>query len=107
MYACRCVYSIHLLILHLGSFSKTFYFHLQSAAHFDCRVLLKFYKQLNTTKLTLNYRYYLGLCYFQPELLLYKCTKRDFYVALGSSMDLALLVWVGGGLLERVLYFFW
>ena len=28
------------------------------------------------------------------------------YVALGSSMGLALLVWVGGGLLERVLYFF-
>ena len=30
----------------------------------------------------------------------------DFYVALGSSMSLALLVWVGGGLLTRVLYFF-
>ena len=29
-----------------------------------------------------------------------------FYVALGSSRGLALLVWVGGGLLNRVLYFF-
>ena len=27
-------------------------------------------------------------------------------MALGSSMGLALLVWVGGGLLKRVLYFF-
>ena len=33
-------------------------------------------------------------------------TNGDFYVALGSSMCLALLVWVGGGLLKRVLYFF-
>ena len=31
----------------------------------------------------------------------------EFYVALGSSMGLALLVWVGGGLLKRVSYFFW
>ena len=30
----------------------------------------------------------------------------DFYVALGSSMGLALLVWVGDGLLKWVLYFF-
>ena len=30
----------------------------------------------------------------------------DFYVALGSSMSLALLVWVGGGLLKLVLHFF-
>ena len=29
-----------------------------------------------------------------------------FYVALGSSMGLALWVWVGGGLLKQVLYFF-
>ena len=29
-----------------------------------------------------------------------------FYVALGSSMGLALLVWVDGGLLKRDLYFF-
>ena len=28
------------------------------------------------------------------------------YVALSSSMSLALLVWVGGGLLKRVVYFF-
>ena len=34
------------------------------------------------------------------------CTNGDFYVALGSSMGLALLVWVGGGLLKRVLYVF-
>ena len=34
------------------------------------------------------------------------CTNGGFYVALGSSMGLALLVWVGGGLLKRVLYFF-
>ena len=33
-------------------------------------------------------------------------TKGDLYVALGSSMGLALLVWVGGDLLKRVLYFF-
>ena len=37
----------------------------------------------------------------------FRCTDRDFYVALGSSMGLALLVWVGGHLLKRVLYFFW
>ena len=29
-----------------------------------------------------------------------------FYVGLGSSMGLALLVWVGGGLLKRVFYIF-
>ena len=34
----------------------------------------------------------------------FRCTDGDFYVALGSSMGLALLVWVGGGLL--ILYFF-
>ena len=36
----------------------------------------------------------------------FRCTNGDFYEALGSSMVLALLVWVGGGLLKRVLYFF-
>ena len=36
----------------------------------------------------------------------FRCTNGDFYVALGSSMGLALLVWVGGGLLKRVLYLF-
>ena len=36
----------------------------------------------------------------------FRCTNGDFYVALGSSMGLKLLVWVGGGLLKRVLYFF-
>ena len=36
----------------------------------------------------------------------FRCTNGDFYVALGSSMGLALLVWVGGGLLKRVLCFF-
>ena len=30
------------------------------------------------------------------------CTNGYFYVTLGSSMGLALLVWVGGGLLKRV-----
>ena len=42
---------------------------------------------------------------FYTELL-FRCTNGDFYVALGSSMGLALLVWVGGGLLKRVLYVF-
>ena len=36
----------------------------------------------------------------------FRCTNDDFYVALGSSMGLPLLVWVGGGLLKRVLHFF-
>ena len=39
----------------------------------------------------------------------FRCTHGDFYVALGSSMSFwvrALLVWVGGGLLKWVLYFF-
>ena len=36
----------------------------------------------------------------------FRSTNGDFYVALGSSMGLALLVWVGGGLLKRILYFF-
>ena len=35
-----------------------------------------------------------------------RCTNGDFYLALGSSRGLALLVWVGGSLLKRVLYFF-
>ena len=34
------------------------------------------------------------------------CTNGDFYVALGSSMGLALLVWEGGDPLKRILYFF-
>ena len=36
----------------------------------------------------------------------FRCTDGDFYVALGSSMGLALSVWVGGGLVKRVFYFF-
>ena len=43
----------------------------------------------------------------KEDTLMFRCTNGDFYVALGSSMGLALLVWVGGGLLKRVLYFFW
>ena len=39
-------------------------------------------------------------------LVAFRCTNGDFYVALGSSMGLALLVWVGGGLLKQLLYFF-
>ena len=38
--------------------------------------------------------------------LSFRCTNGDFYVALGSSMSLTLLVWVGSCLLKRVLYFF-
>ena len=34
------------------------------------------------------------------------CANGDFYVTLGSSTGLALLVWVGHGLLKRFLYFF-
>ena len=37
---------------------------------------------------------------------IFRYTNGDFYVALGSSMGLALLVWAGGGLLKRVLQFF-
>ena len=33
----------------------------------------------------------------------FRCTNGNFYVALGSSMGLALLVWVGGALLKQVL----
>ena len=42
------------------------------------------------------------------ELLDYskRWTNGIFYVALGSSMSLALMVWKGGGLLKQVLYFF-
>ena len=36
----------------------------------------------------------------------YRCTNGDFYEAFGSSRGLALVVWVGGGLLKWVLYFF-
>ena len=36
----------------------------------------------------------------------FRCTNGDFYVALGSSVSLELLAWIGGGLLKRVLYFF-
>ena len=32
------------------------------------------------------------------EAASFGCTNGDFYVALGSSIGLALLVWVGGGL---------
>ena len=44
---------------------------------------------------------YHDLGYFHLGALI----NRDFYVALGSSMGLTLLVWVGG-LLKRILYFF-
>ena len=48
---------------------------------------------------------------FQPHTSVgiaatFRCFNGEFYVAPGSSMGLALLVWVGGGLLKRVLYFF-
>ena len=48
---------------------------------------------------------------FQPHTSVgiaatFRCTNGEFYVALGSSMRLALLVWVGGSLLKRVFYFF-
>ena len=48
------------------------------------------------------------LCLNRPPRpqITFRCTYGDFYVALGSSMSLALLVWVGGGLLKRVLFFF-
>ena len=36
----------------------------------------------------------------------FRCTIGDFDVALGSSVSLALLVWVGDGLLKWILYFF-
>ena len=36
----------------------------------------------------------------------FRCTNGDFYVALDSSMGLALSVWVGCDLLKQVLYFF-
>ena len=36
----------------------------------------------------------------------FRCSNGDFYVALGSSIGLELLVLVGGGLLKRVLYYF-
>ena len=37
----------------------------------------------------------------------FRCTNGDFnIIALGSSMSSAILVWVGGGLLKQVLYFF-
>ena len=36
----------------------------------------------------------------------FRCTNGDFYVAFGFSMGLALMVWVGDGLLKNVLYFF-
>ena len=36
----------------------------------------------------------------------FTCTNGDFYLALGSSTGLALLVWVGGGLLKQVLCYF-
>ena len=44
--------------------------------------------------------------HFNLRFSYFRCTNGDFYVALGSSMGLALLVWVGGGLLKRILYFF-
>ena len=43
---------------------------------------------------------------YNVHSLSFRCTNEDFYVALDSSMGLALLVWVGGGLLKRVLCFF-
>ena len=45
-------------------------------------------------------------CEVKTFLFTFRCTNGEFYVALGSSMSLTLLVWVGGGLLKRVLYFF-
>ena len=47
------------------------------------------------------------LFYFYYLIGTFRCPNVYFHVALGSSMGLALLVWVGGGLLKRVcLYFF-
>ena len=43
-------------------------------------------------------------CIYAPQS--FRCTNGDVYAALGSSMGLTLLVWVDGGLLRRVLYFF-
>ena len=55
----------------------------------------------------MSYIYVYELKYYTlHHLIPFRCTNGDFYVALGSSMDLALLVWVGGGLLKQVLYFF-
>ena len=53
-----------------------------------------------TAKIRLSFHSHSGI-------LSFRCTNEDFYVALGSSRGLALFVWVGGGLLKRVLYFFW
>ena len=49
-----------------------------------------------------DYMYVFGV--YAPQS--FRCTNGDVYAALGSSMGLTLLVWVGGGLLRRVLYFF-
>ena len=38
-----------------------------------------------------------GQAFTLINLCSFRCTNGDFYVALGSSMRLALLVWVGGG----------
>ena len=49
------------------------------------------------------------LCHFgdhTQEFHLSVSIMEIFYVALGSSKNFALLVWVGGGLLKRVLYIF-
>ena len=56
---------------------------------------------MESTTLNLVFKHYCNC-----PIKTFRCTNRDFYVALGSSMGLALLVWVGGGLLKRVLYFF-
>ena len=47
----------------------------------------------------------LWVCWVSLGISSFRCTNGDFYLALGSSMGLAPLVWVGG-LLKRVLYFF-
>ena len=47
-----------------------------------------------------------GYCLLRYDRTAFRCTNGDFYVALGFSMGSALLVWVGGGLLKRDLYFF-
>ena len=44
-------------------------------------------------------------CATISALCSFRCANEDFYVALGFSMCLTFLVWIGGGPLKRVLYF--
>ena len=90
------------MLLHWISLYDTFYYQICFSNRFPClgNYYTILYYSWQTSKAGLATAHRTG------NSMTFRCNDGHFYVALGSSMGLALLVWVGGGLLKRVLYFF-